>query len=203
MELTVGEEPSPAPFSLRMVAFVMDSILVFFVACTMVHLFFPTEKTAARETWTNDYKIQLQALEESLQQGNQSSGAEMQRKIEAFLQEPSLLEFLSVIISSMFWAGLSYWFLGERFFAGSSLGKRMFSIASLSLHDKQPPRTGICFLRAFLKTISVLHLLLIINFLLPLFNRRRMAGHDYVCRTMVVRRSTTRERKEASTISRP
>ena len=132
------------------------------------------------------------------------SKEEAYRELENILKtDTNLLEMVRVIILSLFWVGFIYWFAGERFFGGSSLGKRMFSLATLNLRDGMPPGTGISFLRAFLKVAPVLLPLLVFSYLIAVFNRRRMAGHDYACRTMVIRGQFSFREREESTNATP
>ncbi|MFP6899362.1 MAG: RDD family protein [Opitutales bacterium] len=199
MESKSGIDPTPAPVFLRMIAFGMDCLFIIFATYTVAQFFFQSEMAAAISTM-EDYESQLQTLERSLQKGNQSAEAEIRRILEELVQEPSVVEFTKTMVYCVFWVALTYWFTGERFFAGSSLGKRVFSIASLDLRDGCSPGTGTCLLRALLKTIPILQQLLAVSFLVALFNRRRMAGHDYLCRTMVVRGQVASKTQEESTI---
>tara|TARA_Y100000588_G_C14195502_1_gene899979 strand:- start:1111 stop:1728 length:618 start_codon:yes stop_codon:yes gene_type:complete len=202
MDLKSTTNPVPAPVLLRMVAFAMDCLFIIFLTLTVGQLFFAAELAEGFKT-LEEYQSQLQTLDKSLQDGNQSAKAEIDRKAEELFQEPTyveLVESITIMIFCLFGLAVSYWFLGERFFVGSSLGKRVFSIASMDLRDGYAPGTGICLLRALLKTIPILQQWLAFSFLIALFNQRRMAGHDYICRTMVIRGMVASKTQEASTI---
>jgi len=118
---------------------------------------------------------------------------------ESLRSDSRLVECVRIIVFSLFWVGFVYWFAGERFYAGSSLGKRMFSLATIDLRDGMAPLCGISLLRAFFKIAPVLMPLLTFSYFIVFFNRRFMAGHDFACRTMVIRgQSPLREREEST-----
>ena len=200
MEPPAGEEPRPAPFFLRMVAFAMDCIFVIFASLIAVQAFFPDEIASGKLTMES-YNEQLQTLEEAMKRGDSSAEASIEGMLKELAQEPSVIAMMNAIIFSFLWVGIAYWFVGERFFAGSSLGKRMFLLSTLSLRDGKTPGTGIALFRAFLKTIPILQQYLAFSYLVALINRRRMAGHDYVCQTMVIRGRAAPKEQEESTNS--
>ena len=70
MEPPAGEEPRPAPFFLRMVAFAMDCIFVIFATALAMQTFFPDEWANGAEKLVQ-YSEQLQTLEESARRGSQ------------------------------------------------------------------------------------------------------------------------------------
>ena len=142
-------------------------------------------------------------------QSKEKAYRELQKNLQA---DPALMEMATVIVFSLFWVSFIYWFAGERFFGGSSLGKRMFSLATVDLRTGVPPLTRIALLRVFLKIIpfifwpfigGVAYPLLALSYLIAAFNQRFMAGHDYACRTMVIRGQFSLKEQEESTNATP
>ena len=126
----------------------------------------------------------------------QSKKEAMRQLQEQARQDPALNNMLLIVVISVIVLNFSYWFVGERFFKGSSLGKRVFSLNTRTVRGESMPGTGICMLRTFAKVapLTILELLLqsylclvVLCYLIPFFNQHRMAGHDLLCRTMVIR----------------
>lgn len=83
-----------------------------------------------------------------------------------------------------FWA---YFFFSELFMKGTSLGKKTFGLRVISLKSGDKPSILDTSFRALMKSIAfVLPILTIANYILPFFNSLRRAGHDLVCKTIVV-----------------
>ena len=200
MEPSPGEEQEPAPLFLRMVAFVMDCIFVIFASLILVQGFFPDEIASGRKTMES-YNEEMLTLEEAANRGDNTANESMKRLLENLIQEPSWIAMMNAVILSFLCTAIIYWFVGERFFAGSSLGKRMFSLATINLVDGEAPGTGVALFRSFLKAIPLVQQYLALSYLVALFNRRRMTGHDYACRTVVIRGHVTVKEQEESTNS--
>jgi len=86
----------------------------------------------------------------------------------------------------LFWL---YFAAGEAFFAGSSLGKRICRIRSVSTVNLGPPPFFAGIVRGGLKTVTLFWLfplLFAATFLALFFNKRRQLGHDLCARTAVV-----------------
>ena len=198
MASATGEEPPPAPIFLRMVAFAMDWVLVIFASLAAVQVFSPDEMAAGLEV-LESYEERFLELQEAQERGEGVSDKAFLELQNSLKSEPSIVEMFAIMALSLLSTGVCYWFAGERFFGGSSLGKRMFSLASMNLRDGTPPGTGISLLRAFLKTIPSMYPLLALSYLPALFTRRRMAGHDYACSTMVIRCHPPAKEQEDST----
>ena len=200
MEPSPGEEQKPAPLFLRMVAFVMDCIFVVFASLILVQGFFPDEIASGRKTMES-YNDEMLTLEEAANRGDRTANEAMQRLLENLIQEPSWVAMIEAVILSFLCTAITYWFVGERFFAGSSLGKRMFSLATINLTDGNAPGTGIALFRSFLKAIPLVQQYLTLSYLVALFNRRRRTGHDWACRTVVIRGQVKVKEQEESTNS--
>ena len=200
--LITDEAPDPAPLSQRMIAFVLDCIFIVFATLVAAQTFFPNEMTAGRETLER-YNRKIHKLEEEVKKGDPSAEKSILKELENIVHEPSLQQMKEAIALSFLLVSVSYWFVGERFFAGSSFGKRMFSLATLNLRTGQTPGTGTALGRALLKTIPFIKGLFLFSYLIVFVNKRRLSGHDFLCRTMVVRHHPSSRKGEASTNASP
>jgi uncharacterized RDD family membrane protein YckC len=82
-----------------------------------------------------------------------------------------------------------YFSLSDLFMRGSTLGKKIFKLQVICLKTLTPPGGTTILLRNCLKTLSItiiFPILLIINLIYPIFNRRRQAGHDAIAKTIVI-----------------
>ena len=170
----------PASIGLRSLAFFLDFILISAVASIIIwKIALPqshpaavtelTEWTQAVGTWWGDRAT----------------------AVDAPLPEPSKNLAEALIIANelqmlCFWL---YFALGEAFFAGSSLGKRICRIRSVSTVtlDKPPIMAGI--IRGGLKTLTIYFFFpigMIATLVTLFFNKRRQMGHDMMSRTAVV-----------------
>ena len=170
----------PASIGLRSLAFFLDFILISAVASIIIwKIALPqshpaaftelTEWTQAVGTWWGDRAT----------------------AVDAPLPEPSKNLAEALIIANelqmlCFWL---YFALGEAFFAGSSLGKRICRIRSVSTVtlDKPPIMAGI--IRGGLKTLTIYFFFpigMIATLITLFFNKRRQMGHDMMSRTAVV-----------------
>lgn len=86
----------------------------------------------------------------------------------------------------IFWL---YFAIGEAFFRGSSLGKRICRIRSVSTVTLGPPPVFAGIVRGGLKTVTLFWLFPLAfaaTFIALFFNKRRQLGHDLCARTTVV-----------------
>lgn len=97
----------------------------------------------------------------------------------------AMLEFTRTFIVGSFWV---YFFLNTLFTQGSSLGKRVFRLRVISTQTFEPLGIFDSAVRSGLKaiTLCVLFPLLISSYLIAFFNARRLAGHDFLCRSIVI-----------------
>ena len=170
----------PASIGLRSLAFFLDFILISAVASIIIwKIALPqshpaaftelTEWTQTVVTWYGDRAI----------------------KIDAPFPEPSknLAEALNIANELQMLCFWLYFALGEAFFAGSSLGKRICRIRSVSTVtlDKPPIMAGI--IRGGLKTLTIYFFFpigMIATLVTLFFNKRRQMGHDMMSRTAVI-----------------
>lgn len=85
-----------------------------------------------------------------------------------------------------FWA---YFFFSELWMAGSTLGKKTFGLTIMSLNTGEKPSVFESSFRAISKALALtvfVPFLLGLNYLAPYFNASRRAGHDFICKTIVV-----------------
>ena len=170
----------PASIGLRGLAFFLDFVLISAVASIIIwKIALPqshpaaftelTEWTQAVGTWWGDRAT----------------------AVDVPLPEPSKNLAEALIIANelqmlCFWL---YFALGEAFFAGSSLGKRICRIRSVSTVtlDKPPIMAGI--IRGGLKTLTIYFFFpigMIATLVTLFFNKRRQMGHDMMSRTAVI-----------------
>ena len=170
----------PASIRLRGLAFFLDFILISAVASIIIwKIALPqshpaaftelTEWTQALVTWWSDRAT----------------------VINASLPEPSknLAEALAIANELQILCFWLYFALGEAFFAGSSLGKRICRIRSVSTVtlDKPPIMAGI--IRGGLKTLTIFFFFpigMIATLVTLFFNKRHQMGHDMMSRTAVI-----------------
>ena len=170
----------PAGIGLRGLAFFLDFILISAVASIIIwKIALPqshpaaftelTEWTQAVVTWYGDRAT----------------------AINASLPEPSrnLAEALTIANGLQMLCFWLYFALGEAFFMGSSLGKRICCIRSVSTVtlDKPPIMAGI--IRGGLKTLTIYFFFpigMIATLVTLFFNKRRQMGHDMMSRTAVI-----------------
>jgi uncharacterized RDD family membrane protein YckC len=170
----------PASIGLRGLAFFLDFILISAVASIIIwKIALPqshpaaftelTEWTQAVGTWWGDRAT----------------------AVDAPLPEPSKNLAEALIIANelqmlCFWL---YFAIGEAFFAGSSLGKRICRICSVSTVtlDRPPIMAGI--IRGGLKTLTIYFFFpigMVATLVTLFFNKRRQMGHDMMSRTAVI-----------------
>lgn len=170
----------PASIRLRAFAFFLDFVLVSAVASILIwKIALPQSHPAAFSDlmeWTEEIITWL---------GNR------QATPEAPLPEPSknLTRALAVANELQMLTFWLYFALGEAFFAGSSLGKRICRIRSVSTVTLGAPPIMAGIVRGGLKTLT-LYLFFPLGMIATLgtlfFNKRRQMGHDLMSRTAVI-----------------
>ena len=196
-----GPMPS-AKFALRGLAFLLDFILITAVASVIVwKIALPQSHPGAwyeLSNWSESYAHWY--AEESgqevpdialLQKAIFTTGAAFMSQVPPTGPEGSdeLNEALQVSYEIRFLIFWLYFAVGEGFFNGISLGKRICRIRSVSTVtlSKPPVLSGI--VRGGMKTISIFWLFPILfvgTFIALFFNKRRQLGHDLFARTAVV-----------------
>lgn len=174
-----ADGPMPtAKFSLRALALILDGILMTAVASVIIW------KVALPQSHPG-------ALSELMQWSQEVMHWMESRESDTTIPQPNqeLARALSVaneLQLLLFWL---YFAIGEAFFAGSSLGKRICRIRSISTVTLGPPPIFAGIVRGGLKTVTLLWLFPIafaVTFVALFFNENRQLGHDLCARTTVV-----------------
>lgn len=174
-----GDGPMPtARFGLRALALILDFVLMTAVASVIIwKVVLPQSHPGAFGELMDWSEAFIEWVE--------------QREPETPMPEPSreLAEALGIaneLQLLLFWI---YFAIGEAFFAGSSLGKRICRIRSVSTVTLGPPPILAGITRGGLKTITLFWLFpvaFIATFIALFFNNRRQLAHDLFARTAVV-----------------
>lgn len=170
----------PASIGLRALAFFLDFILISAVASIII--------------WKIALPQSHPAAFTELTEWTQTVGTwwgDRDTAVDAPLPEPSknLVEALAIANELQMLCFWLYFALGEAFFAGSSLGKRICRIRSVSTVTlgKPPIMAGI--IRGGLKTLTIYFFFpigMIATLVTLFFNKRRQMGHDMMSRTAVI-----------------
>jgi uncharacterized RDD family membrane protein YckC len=170
----------PASVKLRAFAFLLDFILISAVASVIIwKVVLPQSHPAAFSQlteWTQEVLTWY---------GDRATTPE------APFPEPSnnLARALAVANELQLLAFWLYFALGEAFFAGSSLGKRICRIRSVSTVTLGAPPIMAGIVRGGLKTLTLylfFPFIMIATLAALFFNRRRQMGHDLMSRTAVI-----------------
>ena len=170
----------PASIGLRSLAFLLDFILISAVASIIIwKIALPQSHPAAFTELTDWTQVVVTWY------GDRAT------EIDVPFPEPSksLAEALTIANELQLFCFWLYFAIGEAFFAGSSLGKRICRIRSVSTVTlgKPPIMAGI--VRGGLKTLTI-YLFFPIGMFATLvtlfFNKRRQMGHDIMSRTAVI-----------------
>lgn len=172
-----GPMPS-AKFSLRALALMLDCILMTAVASLIIwKIALPQSHPGAFGELMQWSQQVVNWLESG---GSGTAIPEPDKQLAGALAVANELQLL------IFWL---YFAIGEAFFAGSSLGKRICRIRSVSTVNLGPPPVFAGIVRGGLKTVTLFWLFPIAfaaTFLALFFNNRRQLGHDLCARTAVV-----------------
>lgn len=168
----------PAAMGVRIVAFLMDYILIL-AATVMVStqilypMFHPGFLEASREFLQSQQNEEIAPGFFEQMQGYM----EFQYKHEAAANDTA---FLAAMMTWLYFA------LSELFLRGSTLGKKIFKLSLIDLKTLNRPDGKTIILRNCLKTLSVIMpLLFVVNLAFVFSNRLRMAGHDRISKTLV------------------
>ena len=170
----------PTNIGLRALAFILDFILVTAVGSVIIwKIALPQSHPAAFSElaqWS-EALIDWYADKENRPEATLPDPSKSLRRALAVANEIQLLSF---------WI---YFAIGEAFFAGSSLGKRICRIRSVSTVNLSPPPIMAGVVRGGLKTLTI-YLFFPLGLLATLatlfFNKRSQMGHDIMSRTVVI-----------------
>ena len=174
-----SQETEPVPTWKRILAFTMDMILLIVLLQFLVH-FLPHAYSDRTKQEFNQLIIDASLL-------SQEEQSDFQRTTE-FLENAKLSEeTLEMLMAMIIFACLlpsTYFFIGELFFRGQSLGKATLRLRTVSARPDLPLTPLRLFARAVLKGISSLSLMSpffipgLVNFLFCFFNRKKRCLHD-------------------------
>ena len=167
----------PAKLILRAFAFLLDVILVTAAASVIVwKIVLPQSHPGAM----NELMIWSQELLDWWGAPKESPPPEASNGL---MRALTLANELQLLIAWVYFA------FGEALFAGTTLGKKIFRLKSVSTVTLGPPPFTAGIVRGGMKTILLFWLfpvLLVANFIALFFNKRRQLGHDWMSRTAVV-----------------
>ena len=174
--------PTPVGFTLRLVAFLFDYVLItvflFTILTTWILPDFYPGFIMDLETLANE-QARLSQAKASTKEILILHGNFMQR-------HSSAMDTINTFYLFTFWIYFSF---SEYFLTGTTLGKKMFKLRVVDADTLSEPSPRATFIRNCLKSMAacILFPLLAVSFLLCIFNRRRQTGHDWVARTIVIR----------------
>ena len=185
---------SPAGFGWRSLACLADIVPLIILGLFLSGHLADTEELAAREragAFYNNIKNQYVKV-------IQHPSIQEQNKLMQMAEHPDEkdMEAVAIALTQMgeicflvTWLGLA---LQEIFFAGQTLGKRIFNLQVVDFYTQEAPGVLSCLLRsawkaAFINLFNPLTSILgIINFHVPLFRKDRRAWHDMFTRSYVI-----------------
>ena len=188
----------PAPLLKRIIAFAMDFILIILLLQLMAH-FLPN-------FWSNKSQDEFKSLLQQatlLAQENQMNSEEMSQFIDQSRLSPETYEMLMAMVVWACFLPILYFFIGERFFFGKSLGKATFGLRTVRMDGTDlPPSPFRQFFRAAGKGLSALILITpfllpgLMNFLFCFLNRQRRCLHDMISGTITIQETNKKEESE-------
>ena len=178
---SIFSEGGPMPtakFSMRGLAFLLDIILMTAIASIIIWKiampYFHPGAFGELLQWSEKVVLWLET------QNTEATFPEPSKGLTRALTLANELQLL------VFWI---YFAVGEAFFAGSSLGKKICRIRSISTVTLGPPQILPGIIRGGLKTVTLFWLFpvaLMATFLALFFNKRRQLAHDLCARTTVI-----------------
>jgi uncharacterized RDD family membrane protein YckC len=182
----VKSELIPASLGKRSVAFFMDAVLLF-ILIQMIYLLIPKffDENSRREFNNLINQISLFSNDDHFDS----------QKMATFIQESNISEQTFEIIITIFLLSfllpILYFFSGEAFFQGQTLGKATFGLRTVSFEDHGIPSLLKHLIRAIIKGITTIFLvpspiilLSMLNFLYCLLNPNKRCIHDLLSGTV-------------------
>lgn len=175
----------------------LDSILGFLLALALIRLVITFGFDASIMPEMMAYIDNYTQAVEAVQSGTNP------KAIEQLTISPLLLRMSFAVFGTLVATLWLYFALSEYFLAGSTLGKKVFSLRTLQCIYYQPPRLLECMLRNGIKTMSLLSLTLLLfalagnlqallfafpalDYCVAFYHPRRQTLHDLAVRTCVV-----------------
>ena len=168
----------------RCFAFLLDCILAGVVTLFLLdRILLPLYHPAGLEEMKETMQAYEAAAGEALD--NQT---EVPQLFDYMLKSDNVMDMLKFILSISMLVFFTYFFFFELFMRGTTLGKKMFRIQTISMETSSPPGFMQAFLRAAMKTIMLLGSIPFtwLSFILAFFTSQKRTGHDILTRTLVV-----------------
>lgn len=170
----------PASVKLRAFAFLLDFILISAVASVIIWKVVLPQSHPAAFSQLTEWSQEVLTWYGDRTSRPDTPFPEPDNNLARALAVANELQMLT------FWL---YFAIGEAFFAGSSLGKRICRIRSVSTVTLAPPPIMAGIVRGGLKTLTLylfFPIALIATLAALFFNKRRQMGHDLMSRTAVI-----------------
>lgn len=169
-----------ARLGMRVAAFMLDVVLALAIIFLLLNkVFLPIH-----------YGPELKEINSALTQYSTDIETARQNKtptptFELSDEAQEMLDFTRTFIIGSFWV---YFFLNSLCTKGSSLGKRVFRLRVISTQTFESLGIFDSAVRSGLKSITlcVFFPLLMVSYVIAFFNARRLAGHDYLCKSIVI-----------------
>ena len=174
--------PHPiAPFSTRILSFLLDVILVIALLVTVLGKFVLPAKYPQEM-----HKMEMIISQYAAEIEQQAAQNEKTPALPEFPDEiQEMMHFIQTFTLVFVWL---YFALSEILLQGSSLGKKIFRLRVLSTRTGEPISLLESIIRGGFKAMTLLSFfpLLTASYIIFFFNKNRLAGHDYLCRSIVV-----------------
>jgi uncharacterized RDD family membrane protein YckC len=175
-----------APMWARIFAFFLDSVLIgalFYLFATTI--LFPRFHPDFPGAWNRFAQEQSEVRDQSFRKSMEAQYAFQLQHERVFADT----QFLMVVLMWLYFA------LSELILGGSTLGKKVFKLQAVDVKTLKNPLGRTILIRNFVKVVSltVLSPLLLVNFIIPFFNRSRLTGHDMLAGTMVTYEGSNEE----------
>lgn len=179
-EMPLEPEVEPGGLRARLAAGMLDIILIALIAVVVVTRIILPQHPGVVEEFQEIMERQRSAAEAGQEAPSVFSSEEMSPELIRFVQTATLTTF------GLFWA---FFTVSPLLMRGSTLGMRVFNLRIVRADIPLPASFQAYLFRGFAKTfcLQILSPFLWAFFLLAAFNHRRMAGHDYLARTRVIR----------------
>ena len=179
----------PPPVPIRLVAFLMDFILLSLIA-VLIARYLPTLLGVE-----NEFNHLISRVVELLEEKAPDPG-EIQRWWKDFYLFQDKINFNFYIALTF----VLYFLLGEIFCKGKTIGKATFSLMTVNAVEISPPSFRQILIRSLLKGLSInVFLLGFANLLFYIFNRDKKCLHDLASGTITVRSNPPSQEITANT----
>ena len=177
----------PAPLAKRIIAYIMDAVLLF-ILIQLVSIMIPKlyDQKTVREFNELFHKASLLGSQERF---NSSEMATLIERSELSEDTYNMIIFMAFIGFAM---PVTYFFCGEYFFRGQTLGKATFGLRSVQIFNSDKILSRKVIIRAVLKGFATVTLITpfflpgILNFSLCLFNSRKRCFHEILSGTITI-----------------